>query len=295
MCGISGIITFDKNAHAYKDALYASCRAMKHRGPDEEGFYVGDSILMGHVRLSIIDLETGRQPIFNEDRTVAAVFNGEIYNYPDLKNELKSKGHNFITKSDTEVIVHAYEEYGCECFKRFNGMFAIAIYDFRGGELILVRDRLGIKPLYYYEVCGGRLAFASEIKGLMEYPFVKKEIDTDALVRYFTYLYVPSPLTMIKGCRKLEPGQMLACKNGKIKKNFFWTLDCGKRDISERDAAEKTLALLSDSVKTRLISDVPLGAFLSGGIDSTSMVALMKPYVKERINTFSISFETRDK
>ncbi|MCK9555905.1 asparagine synthase (glutamine-hydrolyzing) [bacterium] len=294
MCGISGIITSDKSAQKYKSALYASCRAMKHRGPDEEGFYSDNDILMGHVRLSIIDLETGCQPLFNEDRSVAAVFNGEIYNYIGLKNELKSKGHNFITKSDTEVIVHAYEEYGIDCFNHFNGMFAVAIYDIRKKKLVLARDRLGIKPVYYYQAKDA-FVFASEIKGIIEYPFVRKEIDYTAFADYFTYLYVPSPLTMLKNCFKLKPGEVLVYQDGAATKSLYWDVDCRESVFKEKDLMEKVRCCLADAVNLRLISDVPLGAFLSGGIDSSSIVALMRSSGKREVRTFSISFETADK
>ncbi len=253
---------------------------------------IDKNVGLGHRRLSIIDLSGGKQPIFNEDGSVAVVFNGEIYNFADLTTDLISKGHQFATRSDTETIVHAYEEYGVDCMRNFRGMFAFAIWDRRRQRLFLVRDRLGIKPVYYY-VGKDFFVFASEIKSLLEHPEVPREVDREAVDLYTTLRYVPGPRTMFKGIYKLQPGHWMMVENGKIKIQKYWDIEYQERAGSDAELTEQFQHLLEESVRLRLISEVPLGVFLSGGLDSTTMLAMMSKITGgERVKTFSVGFET---
>ena len=294
MCGICGWIGNKIDEKVIKKMM----GALSHRGPDDEGYYkweVGSGkweVGLGHRRLSIIDLETGKQPIHNEDKSIWIVFNGEIYNFLELREELREKGHQFYTNSDTEVIVHLYEDLGQDCVRKLNGMFAFGLWDQREERLLLVRDRLGIKPLHYAEV-DGQLVFASEIKALLKHPAVKREIDLLSLSKYLTFEYVPAPNTIFKGIRKLLPGHLLIWEKGRIATKQYWKLsfstEHGAR--STEQIIERLLELLKASVKRQLISDVPLGAFLSGGIDSSSIAAFMSELVPGQVKTFCIGFE----
>jgi asparagine synthase (glutamine-hydrolysing) len=245
-------------------------------------------------RLSIIDLATGKQPIHNEDKTVWVVLNGEIYNYPDLRKDLEAKGHRFYTQSDTEAIVHAYEEYGDDVPKQLRGMFAFALWDETRQRLLLARDRIGKKPLLY-SIIGSELVFASEFQAILRHPGVSREVNESAISHYLSFLCVPAPLTAFAAVRKLEPGHVLIWQDGEIEIRRYWSLDFrNKVEIGEREAGERVVDLLRDAVRVRLMSDVPLGAFLSGGIDSSAVVALMSELSSERVKTFSIGFEEQE-
>jgi asparagine synthase (glutamine-hydrolysing) len=289
MCGICGVRTFNDTA-VEVEILRRMRDVMIHRGPDEEGLFLSDTVGFGHRRLSIIDLKTGRQPIHNEDETVWIVFNGEIYNHREIRKHLEARGHRYYTRSDTETIVHAYEEYGVDCVRKFNGMFAFAIWDSLTETLFLARDRLGQKPLYY-TVDGRRLVFASEIKSILEYPDIERRVDMEALNLYLTFLYVPAPWTMFQEIRKLPPASTLICRNGKVHIREYWDVSCHpiKRSPTEirRDVRERVVK----SVERRLISDVPLGAFLSGGVDSSIVVAIMSQLMGRPVDTYSVGFD----
>ncbi|HEY6331671.1 MAG TPA: asparagine synthase (glutamine-hydrolyzing) [Blastocatellia bacterium] len=304
MCGIVGIA--DSSGRPVDQAvLRRMCDAIVHRGPDGDGFFIEDdgsdsgksdrgSVGLGMRRLAVVDLVTGQQPIHNEDRTVWVVLNGEIYNYPELRPELEARGHSFYTNSDTEAIVHAYEEYGTEVPKYLRGMFAFALWDSRKGLLLLARDRVGKKPLLY-SISNGKLIFGSEFQAMLKHPDVSRDVDMEALWYYLSFLCVPAPLTGFSGIRKLEPASTLTWQRGEIKIDRYWSLDFShKVDITEGEAEERTIELLGEAVKIRLMSDVPLGAFLSGGIDSSAVVALMSRFSTERVKTFSIGFNERD-
>jgi asparagine synthase (glutamine-hydrolysing) len=285
MCGIAGFSWRDEGL------IEIVSRALFHRGPDQSGSYCDDSVSLGHRRLSIIDLsEHGRQPMSNEDGTIWITYNGEIYNFQELRDRLEGKGHIFQSRTDSEVIVHAYEEYGRECVQWLNGMFAFALWDRRRRELLLVRDRLGVKPLYYYQK-GDKLVFASEIKAILQVPEIEREINHQALYHYIGYEFVPAPDTIFRHIHKLPPGHYLLYKDGKTTLTQYWDL----RFRSERHAPgyyeENMRELLTQSVRKRLISDVPLGVFLSGGLDSSAVVALMSGCGVEPIQTFSLGYE----
>ena len=307
MCGIVGIA--NSNARPVDEsALRTMCAALVHRGPDDEGYYVNrdpqtgsgsgihgtSSAGLGMRRLAIIDLSTGRQPIHNEDKTVWVVLNGEIYNYAELRKELEARGHLFYTQSDTEVIVHAYEEYGDDVPKHLRGMFAFALWDEKHQRLLLARDRVGKKPLLY-SIVGGELVFASEFQAILRHPGVARDVNEAAISHYLSFMCVPAPLTAFAGVRKLEPGHFLIWQDGEVEIRRYWSLDFrNKIDISEREAGERVVDLLRDAVRVRLMSDVPLGAFLSGGIDSSAVVALMSELSAERVKTFSIGFDEQE-
>jgi asparagine synthase (glutamine-hydrolysing) len=293
MCGIVGLVRGDKKP--IDEALLSRmCAAIRHRGPDEDGFYVNDGVGLGMRRLSIIDLKSGQQPIHNQDRTAWIVFNGEIYNYRELRDKLEQLGHTFYTNSDTEAIVHAYDQYGADCPKHLRGMFAFAIWDERTQELFLARDRVGKKPLLYAQV-NGQLVFGSEFSALLQHPDISKDVDFEALDHYLSFMCVPAPLTAYKAIRKLEPGHTLRYRKGELKLERYWQPDFSQKlDISEQEAGEQTIKILRDAVKVRLMSEVPLGAFLSGGIDSSAVVALMAEESSQPVKTFSIGFEEQD-
>ena len=280
------------------------CQAMTHRGPDDEGIYISHqslvtnhqaSIGLGHKRLSIIDLSSaGHQPMSNEDGTIWIVLNGEIYNYKELNEDLRAKGHIFKSNTDTEVIIHLYEEYGEDCIKQLRGMFAFAIWDEKKQILMLARDRPGKKPLLYYYK-NGIFCFSSEFFSLLSSGLIDKEIDPKAIHYYLTFGYIPAPMTIYRDVYKLPPAHILILKDGKINIKKYWNLDYTKKiKISENDAADEVLRLLKEAIKIRLYSDVPLGAFLSGGIDSSAVVGLMSQLTGERVKTFSIGFEEED-
>jgi asparagine synthase (glutamine-hydrolysing) len=268
--------------------------ALVHRGPDDEGAYSDEQVVLAMRRLSIIDLATGHQPLSNEDRSVWTVYNGEIFNFPELRRELEAGGHRFSTRSDTEVIVHLYEEAGEGFVHRLNGMFAIALWDTKRRKLVLVRDRLGIKPLHTLE-WNGRLYFASEIKALLRTGF-PREMDLEALSQFFTFEYIPAPRTIFKGIRKLLPGQMIIVQNGRVETRRYWDVRYAAEaqpaeSRSEESWAEEIYERLKGAVRRRLISDVPLGVFLSGGIDSSAVTALMAEVSSGPVRSFSIGFQ----
>src|SRR5436305_3239170 len=293
MCGIAGIVNKD-GAPVDRELLTRMNEAIRHRGPDDDGFYFSDGVGLAMRRLSIIDLAHGQQPIHNQDQTAWIVFNGEIYNYRELRAQLESLGHKFYTDSDTEAIIHAYDQYGTDCPKYLRGMFAFAIWDKRTKSLFLARDRVGKKPLLYAQV-NGQLVFGSEFSALLEHPAVSRDVDFEALHYYLAFICVPAPLTAYRAIRKLEPGHSLLWRNGEVKIERYWQLDFSRKiDISEAEAGERVVNLLRDAVKVRLMSEVPLGAFLSGGIDSSAVVALMAQESSEQIKTFSIGFDEKD-
>ncbi len=267
-------------------------RTMVHRGPDDEGLYLGEGVGLGVRRLSIIDLAGGRQPMTNEDRTVWVVFNGEIYNYQHLRDGLEKQGHRFTTRSDTEVLVHLYEEYGNAGVHLLRGMFAYALWDNRRRRLLLVRDRIGIKPLYYAEVAGN-LLFASEAKALLVNPVLTPEVDLEALDLYLTFQYVPGPRTLFRGIQKLPPGHLLIIEDGRVEIRRYWDVVFGEGEqgIDLRYAAEEFRQLFAEAVRMHLVSDVPVGALLSGGIDSSSVVGLMAEAVPTSVHTFTVGFD----
>ena len=293
MCGIAGIYNFGSSQAVEGRLISKMCGVLVHRGPDDEGIYCKDNIGLGHRRLSIIDLVGGHQPMANEDGSVWIVFNGEIYNFIELKEELLRKGHVFKTHCDTETIIHLYEEEGEACVHKLRGMFAFAIWDDRKKSLLLVRERIGKKPLHY-TVFDGKLVFASEIKAILQDPSVKREIDREALHDYLSFLYVPAPRTMFKGIRKLPAGHYLVCDKDGARLTEYWDIDFSKTAHgSEESLAGEIYSRLKDAVKMRLISDVPLGAFLSGGIDSSSVVSLMSGLQEAPVITNSIGFSVK--
>jgi len=291
MCGICGVFgSIDPHRGAEIVRQMASC--MRHRGPDDEGFYTDPPAFLGFRRLSIIDLATGHQPLANEDESVWIAFNGEIYNHLELRAEMEKKGHRYRTRTDTETIVHLYEQEGPLFARRLNGMFAIALWDAKRRRLVLVRDRLGVKPLYYARLAGGGLAFASEIKALRRCPGVDTRIDFSALDSYLALQYVPGPGTIHRGIQKLPPGHVLtATASGDLHVEPFWRLQPEDPPLTFEAAGEQFMALFEDAVRMRLMSDVPLGAFLSGGLDSAMVVAAMAKAMDRPVKTFSIGFE----
>jgi asparagine synthase (glutamine-hydrolysing) len=293
MCGIVGLVRNDGRP-IDENLLGRMCSAIQHRGPDDDGFYVNGSVGLGMRRLAIIDLKSGKQPIHNRDRSAWIVFNGEIYNYLELREKLEKLGHTFYTNSDTEAIIHAYDQYGDDCPKHLRGMFAFAIWDERTQELFLARDRVGKKPLLYSQV-NGQLIFGSEFSALLLHPDISRDIQPQALDYYLSFMCIPAPLTAYQAIRKLEPGHSLRWKNGEIRLQRYWQPDFSKKlKISEEEAGERTVEILREAVRVRLMSEVPLGAFLSGGIDSSAVVALMSQESSERVKTFAIGFEEQD-
>jgi asparagine synthase (glutamine-hydrolysing) len=294
MCGICGKLNFDINNEVDKGLIKKMCDTLIHRGPDDQGYYINKNIGLGMRRLSIIDLNTGHQPISNENQKIWIVFNGEIYNYKELKQDLIKKGHQFKTGSDTEAIIHLYEEYDVDCLKLLRGMFAFAIWDEVKSRLFLARDRVGKKPLIY-TVANNSIIFASELKAIIKDNSIKKEINFDALDQYMSFQFVPAPYTIFKGINKLPPASYLLCEKGNIIVKRYWELDFNNKIImSEDEYAEGILKELEEAVKLRMISDVPLGALLSGGIDSSAVVAIMARLSDKPIKTFSIGFEEEE-
>lgn len=290
MCGICGKVNFEPENMVDKRLIQGMCDLIRHRGPDDEGYYVKGKVGLGVKRLSIIDIAGGRQPISNESKDIWIVFNGEIYNYLELRRELESKGHLFATNSDTETILHAYEEYGEECVQKLRGMFAFAIWDEKRQMLFLARDRIGIKPLYY-ALTGESFLFGSEIKALLLEPTLRPELDPVALQQFLTITFVPAPRTMFRGIYKLLPGHTLTYKDGKVEIKRYWNLDASvNEDRGLRYYLNRLRELLVDAVQSHLISEVPLGVFLSGGVDSSTIVALMSKSLKLKVETFSIGF-----
>jgi asparagine synthase (glutamine-hydrolysing) len=293
MCGITGIFDPRGGSEIERDLLARMNDAQFHRGPDEGGLHLEPGVGLGHRRLSIIDLSGGKQPLFNEDATVVVVYNGEIYNFQGLSEELKALGHRFRTHSDTEVIVHAWEQWGADCVRRFRGMFAFAIWDRNRHILFLARDRLGIKPLYYAFLPDGKLVFASELKALYVHPALPRAVDPLAVEEYFGYGYVPEPRTILKAAFKLPPGHHLTLHRGDMRAEpvEYWDVPFRAASVTDEAAAgEELIERLREAVRIRLISEVPLGAFLSGGVDSSAVVAMMAGLSADPVNTCSISF-----
>ena len=291
MCGICGLAS-TVGVEQDLTTLKKMCRVLKHRGPDDEGYYIDDYAGLGMRRLSIIDLATGHQPIANENGSIWVVFNGEIYNFQELRDQLISRGHVFSTKTDTEVIIHAYEEYGDDCLNYFNGMFGIAIWDQSKRRLLLARDRVGIKPLYYWEN-GQKLIFGSELKSVIQHPDVPLEVNPVALNHFLTLEYIPAPWTIFKDIKKLPAGHFLTFENGKCSVKQYWNIQIQNVPTNEAECVEVLTDLIRDAVRLRLISDVPLGAFLSGGIDSSSIVSFMAETSTQPVQTFSIGFDDK--
>jgi len=288
MCGIAGIVSADRPD---VQLVRSMCDELAHRGPDGSGFHADDRAALGMRRLAIIDVAGGQQPVYNENRTVAAVFNGEIYNFAELRAELRGRGHTLTTNGDSECLVHLYEDYGDDLVHRLRGMFAFAIWDAANRRLLLGRDRVGKKPLYWRDG-GTSLSFGSELKSLIVDPAVPRRVDPVALDHYLTYQYVPAPWSIYEGIQKLPPGHVLAWQDGVAKVSRYWRLDAAERHVGSVDeAAEQLRELLLDATRVRMVSERPLGAFLSGGIDSSAVVAAMARQASAPINTFSIGFE----
>lgn len=292
MCGITGFV--GNYIPDKMSTLQLMTDVIAHRGPDDDGFYLDDHAALGFRRLAIIDLVTGHQPMSNEDGSVWIVFNGEIYNFHEIKPLLEQKGHVFRTNSDTEVIIHAYEEWGVHCLERLNGMFGFAIWNKKNRTLFMARDRLGVKPLYYTFV-NNTFVFGSEIKSILKFPGVKTEVDHAALDSYMSFLWTPEPRTLFNNIFKLNSGHYLLLENGQISIHEYWdVLFHKKENHTEEYWIDKTNELLTRSVERRLISDVPLGAFLSGGVDSTTIIALMNKLRSDRVRTYTIGFSKND-
>jgi asparagine synthase (glutamine-hydrolysing) len=293
MCGICGQFRFQKESTVSPALIHAMADTIRHRGPDDEGLYVSGQIGLGFRRLSIIDLAGGHQPLSNEDDTIWIVFNGEIYNYQTLRDDLIGKGHIFKTKSDTEVIVHLYEEYGTDCVQKLRGMFAFAIWDARQKQLFLARDRVGIKPLYYY-VTKDFLTFGSELKAILVDASIPREVEPTMVDRFLTYYYLPGGNTLLRYVFKLEPGHTLVVTNGKAVVRRYWDLKFSEspEPRSPRHLEEQLLEVLDDAVQLHMISDVPIGFLLSGGVDSTAMLSLATKRTDKPISTFTVGFSS---
>ena len=296
MCGIAGFVESSRptspfRADESRALVHRMCDVIRHRGPDDEGVWVADGVALGMRRLSIIDLSTGHQPIHNEDQTVWIVFNGEIYNFRELRLELEGAGHRFYTSTDTEVIVHAYEQWGKAAIARLRGMFGLAIWDTRSRTLMVARDRIGIKPMYY-ATTNGRLYFGSELKSLLEAPDLPRDLDAAALDHYLSFLYTPRDGSIFKSVRKLPPGHLMTWCGGRLTIERYWQMAATETFTgSEEEAVHQLRAVLSDAVRSHMVSDVPLGAFLSGGVDSSLVVGLMSELSSARVKTFSIGFD----
>lgn len=292
MCGISGYISRSENLEQKRPILRKMSELMTHRGPDEDGFYLKKNVALGHRRLSIIDLSSGQQPMSNDDGSTRIVYNGEIYNFPEIKKELESKGIVFKTKSDTEVILKGYEVYGVDILDHLNGMFSFAIWDEKEKRLFAAKDRLGKKPFYYY-YDDQRLIFGSELKAILVHLDVPREVNPEAVDKYLSYNYIPAPLTIFKNIHKLRPGHYLLWEDGKILARQYWDVHYHTDNVfrTEDQYIDHLYDLLNASVKRRLISDVPLGAFLSGGMDSSVIVGLMSLMSNQPVKTFTIGFE----
>ena len=290
MCGIAGIVRWDRRP-VLEQEIRAMCGAMVHRGPDDEGIWLGDGVALGQRRLSIIDLSNGHQPLCNEDGTVWIVFNGEIYNYPELREQLLARGHVLRTNSDTETIVHLYEDFGARCVEHLRGMFAFVIWDTRRRQVLMARDRLGIKPLYYAEQ-NGELLFASEIKPILQLPHVERALNWEAVDHLFTFMATPPDQSIVRGIAKLEPARVaVGTGSGPLRVERYWDVSFQPDDNATEDTlVERLREQLHDAVISHQIADVPVGAFLSGGVDSSAVVAMMSKPAAGRLKTFSIGF-----
>ncbi len=294
MCGIAGWANLESktSAHSGEAVLHSMCERMKHRGPDSEGLWFGENVALGMRRLSVIDLHTGEQPVYSEDKSIVAVMNGELYNFREVRAALEKRGHQFETNTDTEILPHLYEEYGDAMLEHINGMFAFALWDKKKKKLLIARDRFGEKPLYY-GVFDGKLIFASEPKVLLANPAVKAEINTDALRSYLSFDYVPAPNSIYKNIYKLPAAHLLILENGEVRTRRYWNVSfqrSGSPPPIEK-AAEELRELLADAVRMRMVSDVPLGILLSGGVDSSTVAALATQFSTKKVKTFSIGFE----
>ena len=291
MCGICGKVYIDRSDRIEESIIREMCGTLSHRGPDESGFHVENHVGLGHRRLSIIDLTSGQQPMCNARQDIRITYNGELYNFPELRKHLEGLGYIFQTHSDTEVIIHLYDEYGADCVKHMRGMFAFAIWDARRQRLFLSRDRTGQKPLFY-TLTDNSILFASEIKALLPDPSVKRELNVTAMYHYLTYGYTPSPDTMFRNIYKLPPAHTLIYQHGAVRKERYWDLHYEPKIKTSKQELKSTLQdLLQEAVKIRMMSDVPLGAFLSGGIDSSLIVAFMAQHSQQAVKTFSIGFK----
>jgi asparagine synthase (glutamine-hydrolysing) len=293
MCGIAGFAFTDARHPVDRELLGRMTDVLRHRGPDADGFHLGPGVGLGHRRLSIIDLSTGDQPMYNETRSVAIVFNGEIYNFAELARELEARGHTFASRSDTETLVHAYEDFGLEFVKRLRGMFAFALWDESRRRLVLGRDRAGKKPLYYH-VDAERLVFASEIKALLRDPSIKRRVSVEGLSDYFTFGVIPAPGTVFQDIRQIPPGHLLVWERGQARLHEYWDVVFDNTGPATPDAASEAFsALFDEAVRMRMVADVPLGAFLSGGIDSSAVVASMARQSARPVVTTSVGFAER--
>lgn len=299
MCGICGFVHTDQQRPADRQLLSSMCDTIRHRGPDAEGLYVNGSVGLGSRRLSIIDLAGGDQPIYNEDRTIAIVFNGEIYNFPTLREELLKAGHHFDTRADTETIVHGYEQWGIDVLNRLNGMFAFALWDNHEKRLFIARDRTGIKPLYYTQT-DDAFVFGSELKAILAFPGISRRIDPAALDAYLSFEYVPTPLSIFEGIYKLPPGHFLLMEGGQLTVKRYWDIDLSLSESSsngshethrEADYLAELKTVLLEAVEMEMISDVPIGVLLSGGIDSSAVAAMMSQVSPGNVQSFSIGME----
>ncbi|HEY9610894.1 asparagine synthase (glutamine-hydrolyzing) [Allocoleopsis sp.] len=294
MCGICGVIFAEHDRPVDAKLIESMSATIVHRGPDEQGIHVDGNVGLGSRRLSIIDLEGGRQPIHNEDKTIWVVFNGELYNYPELTHSLSRRGHHFYTHTDTEIIVHAYEEFGDEFLQHLNGMFALALWDSRRQRLVLARDRMGIKPLYY-ALHDGALIFGSELKTILTYPGIPRTVDLVALNEYLSFEYVPTPRSIFQGISKLPPGHALSFSEGRMRIWQYWDVNLARSEnIQPKRLVEyenELLEILREVVRKEMVSDVPVGVLLSGGIDSSAVAALMTEIAPQRVKSFSIRFD----
>jgi asparagine synthase (glutamine-hydrolysing) len=291
MCGIAGILNF-KGAEVSAELLQQMVQMIRHRGPDASAVYTAGQVGLGHRRLSIIDLSGGQQPMSNADQSLWITFNGEIFNYVELREDLIQKGYQFATNSDTEVILHMYEDKGEECVSFFNGQWAFAIWDAKRQKLFLSRDRAGVRPLFYCQTTG-TFVFASEIKSIFVHPLVERNVDAEALDQVFTYWCTVPPRTMFKGIQELPPAHSMVVEKGKLRVWSYWNLDYSKvhDEMGEEDCADQLLQLLNDATRLRLRSDVPVGAYLSGGLDSTVITALIQRCSGSKLKTFSVTFD----
>jgi asparagine synthase (glutamine-hydrolysing) len=290
VCGIAGIYNYSNDEPVNEAVLRRMTNVLTHRGPDDEGFYVANRIGLGHRRLSIIDVAGGRQPIFNEDGTMAIVFNGEIYNYRELARRVESRGHRLQTQSDTETILHLYEEFGDACVEHLRGMFAFAIWDGRQRKLLLARDRVGKKPLYYADI-NGCLLFGSELKSLLEHPRMTREVDAQAIADYFSYQFIPAPKTIFRQARKLRAGRLLIVGPNGARERQYWDIDFGRTETrGEAEWGDLLFDEFRTAVEGRLMSEVPLGAFLSSGVDSSAVVAMMRRINRSPVATTTVGF-----
>lgn len=293
MCGIVGIFDIREKREINRNLLSEMNETQFHRGPDEGGIHIEPGLGFGHRRLSIIDISSGQQPLFNKDKTVVVTYNGEIYNFVELRQQLEAMGHTFKTHCDTEVIVYAWEAWGEACVDHFRGMFAFAIWDRNRETFFLARDRLGIKPLYYSELSNGQLVFGSELKALLIHPGLSREFDPTAIEDYFGFGYIPDPKTIYKGVKKLAPGHVLCIKRGakSYQPRQYWDLTFStNQQRDEKNVGEELIDRFREAVKIRMVAEVPLGAFLSGGVDSSAVVAMMAGISDDPVNTCSISF-----